>query len=1014
MRSKNFTKKLFLVLSLTILGLGGLKAQIFSGTYANDWLEGKYSQPWVSIKAGAIPLGAPADNAYTRFKGIYRVAMNSASLPAAIKNADKSFLQLWHRGKQVALIKADDTEILFYAVPNDGSSDAWFFRPMSDRVNPYYSYFSDESTYFLTVGASAGDRAAQVTVNDAGATVVDNHTRFDNKFFVNEYSHAVYYPLRPVDINSFYEDGKSKTGARLTDNAANRIYTTNGGAANAETFSLQVVNKFGADKAQVQGLIQGRSYFPSGGGTRKIRIYAGKDKDNLIERTSVNIAGFSYSTFSFDLEPGDVDPTTGAGVLGFSTDAAPETVGANTVYDTYSVSYYNVIYKQGFNMQGQTSTEFGFAAASASTLNKVVIANPPANVKFYDISDPDKPRIINGTATNLQFSRINNLPLTMLATSLTPTTVGDTKIATANFVDLNPASFNYLIVTNATLEAAAEEFRKYRMDDSPGVKYKAGVFKIKDIYNQFNYGEPSPIAIRRFVDFMISDNDKEKYLLLMGKVVARNDRSKREMPDEVPTVGYPSSDNLLVEGLKGQLQDVMTIPVGRVPAINYTQAHGYLEKVKTYEAASAGLAWRRKIMHIAGGKSEFEIGLHSGNLNNARDNSGLATTFNGTVESHLKPAAQAAIIPVDLDITAAINAGVGMITYFGHSAPYQTDYNFGYVSDAAKGYANSTKYAIMFYNGCDILNIFSNNDAETVNDPTSRPQSVDWLLNPNKGAVAVFGNSFSGYNESCNEYLQELYPQIFGKTDSQRATIGNILRATSYETKINPGNFRMAGGDLRTAAAAYSKRQAQLNQTVLIGDPALKILISAEGGLPVELVSFEAKIRNANSVEVTWTTSSEKDNSHFIVERSYNAKNFEEVGTVEGKGDSESLSSYAWNDNKPLSGKSYYRLVQVDRSKGENGKTIDGKKTSSRIVSVDRPFSSSLIISPNPAMDRAEIKLDLPVEMKSWKLLDLGGRVVRKGLTGKSINTADLSAGEYVLEVVTVNDDKYSKKLYKK
>lgn len=134
-----------------------------------------------------------------------------------------------------------------------------------------------------------------------------------------------------------------------------------------------------------------------------------------------------------------------------------------------------------------------------------------------------------------------------------------------------------------------------------------------------------------------------------------------------------------------------------------------------------------------------------------------------------------------LNITAAINAGAGMLTYFGHSVPYQTDYNFGYVSDVNKGYANSGKYPVMFYNGCDILNVFSNNNAETVNSSTSRAQSLDWLLSANKGAVAVFGNSWAGYASSCNDFLQKLYPLIFSQTDVDRQTLGNILREVSLQ-----------------------------------------------------------------------------------------------------------------------------------------------------------------------------------------------------------------------------------------
>ncbi|KQS33225.1 C25 family cysteine peptidase [Dyadobacter sp. Leaf189] len=1007
MKSKNFTKKFLVLLVFALISFGELHAQ-WSGAYGNEWLAGKYNQPWVSIKAGAIP---GSNNTYTRSKGIYRIAMNSAALPSSIKNADKSLLQLYHRGRQVDIIKADNTEILFYAVPNDGKSDELFYRPTSSRVNPYWSAYSDESTYFLTVGAEAGARAASVQLNNPGATVLDAHVKTDLKTFQNDYSHAAYSPMRPPNINSFFEDGKTKTGASLYDDG-NPTWTKNG-ATGAE-FSVQVTNKSGSGNPQIKGLIHGRSYFPSFGGSRVIKVYIGKTAATLREATQVSIPGFYFAEFTIDVQPDDLD-ANGKAVLGFTTLGNSENVGGTTVYDSFSVTYYQVTYSQTLNMQNAAAAEFVFPGAATGTVNKVSISNVPAGASFYDISDPDKPRKVIGATDNLQFSRINDSQLTLLATNQTPYTVTDAKIASISFSNINPADFNYLIVTNKTLEAAADEFKEYRTNGSPGEKYKAGVFKIIDIYNQFNYGEPSPVAIRRFVDYMISNGDRQKYLLLMGPSIARNDRAVREMPDEVPTVGYPSSDVLLVEGLGGELEDVPAIPVGRIPAVSYDLAHGYLEKVKTYESANVDLAWRRKVIHVSGGKSSAEINLHAGNLATAATASGITTQFSGVVSEYKKPAAQAGTIPVTLDITSQVNAGVGMITYFGHSAPYQTDYNFGYVSDAAKGYtATNGKYPVIYYNGCDILNIFSNNIGSTsVNSSSSRPQSVDWLLTPDRGAIAVFGNSFSGYNESCNEFLQELYPLIFGTPDKARQTLGNILRATSHETKSNPNPYRMSADNARIAAD-YQKRRAQLHQTVLIGDPAIQILFSTEGGLPVDLSYFNAKAVGESSVEVTWKTASEKNNSHFIIERSYNAKNFEVVGLVEGKGDTDSPSSYVWYDNKPLSGKSYYRLVQTDRSTVENGQNVDGKKTTSQIVPVDRPFSSALIISPNPATDQAEIKLDLPVSMKSWKLIDLNGKVRRKGLTSNQINTSDLPSGEYVLEVTTTAEDTYSKKLIKK
>ncbi|MCF0052937.1 C25 family cysteine peptidase [Dyadobacter sp. LJ53] len=1009
MRARIFTKTIFLlvlVYSFTTIDLK-VHAQ-WSGTYGNDWLAGKYSQPWVKINVGVV------SGALT--KGVYRVAMTSAKLPAEIKNADKAKLQLWHRGRQVNILKADNNELLFYAVPNDGKSDELLFRPTSSRANPYYSMYSDESSYFLTVGAANGDRAPEETLTDASSVTLTQHIRTESKNYqlANEYSHATTIPLRPIDQNSFFEDGKTRTGSRLFDNASHPIHTKDA----TKDFDFTLKARSGTDKPKVEVLINGRTFFPSNpGDSRNIHVYVGKDAANLREVGMVYIAGFTFGKFSFDLENTDLD-ANGKGLLGFKTDASPENIQGNTIYDVISLTYYNVTYNQQIDMLGAASAEFRFAATSQGAKNKIVIAGAPAGtLKFYDITDIDKPRIINGTAASLVFTRPNANELVLLATNQAPATVADAKINQVNFTNYNKSDYNYLIISNTTLLDAAEDFRKYRTELTPGEKYKAPtIFNITDVYNQFNYGEPSPVAIRRFVDYMVSDGNLNKYLLLLGKSVSRNDKMVKEMPDEVPTVGFPGSDFLLVDGLGGQPQDVEAIPVGRVPAISNVQARAYLKKVEVYENSSTGLDWRKKVLHISGGKSLSEVGIHSSNLASAGN--AVTGAFGGTIDVRNKTQNGDVIQP--LDISAAINSGVGMITYFGHSAPYQTDYNFGYVSDNAKGYTDQNvdagvgKFAIMYYNGCDILNVFNNQFNETVNISSSRAQSLDWLLNPKRGAVAVFGNTWAGYNQSCNEYLQELYPIIFGQSDKNRLTIGQILRKTAIETKNNPNPFRLgADENARIAAASYSKRQAQMHQTLLLGDPALRVLISTEGSMPVDLSYFEAKLVSANSVEVAWKTNSETNNSHFLVERSYNAKNFEQIGYVEGNGDMVTESTYKFFDNKPLPGTSYYRLVQVDNDKVTDGKTEEGKKTLSSIVSVNRPYTNSLVVSPNPSSDFVEIKLDLPVAIKSWNLVDIKGRVVRRNETKLTLDISNLASGGYIVEILTENGDVISRKLVK-
>jgi hypothetical protein len=93
--------------------------------------------------------------------------------------------------------------------------------------------------------------------------------------------------------------------------------------------------------------------------------------------------------------------------------------------------------------------------------------------------------------------------------------------------------------------------------------------------------------------------------------------------------------------------------------------------------------------------------------------------------------------------------------------------------------------------------------------------------------------------------------------------------------------------------------------------------VSPVGALPVELTSFTAK-QSVNSVELRWATATEVSNFGFDIERASlvtqnNQTNWEKIGFINGHGNSNSPNNYSFIDNKPLSGKSQYRLKQIDK-----------------------------------------------------------------------------------------------------
>jgi hypothetical protein len=109
--------------------------------------------------------------------------------------------------------------------------------------------------------------------------------------------------------------------------------------------------------------------------------------------------------------------------------------------------------------------------------------------------------------------------------------------------------------------------------------------------------------------------------------------------------------------------------------------------------------------------------------------------------------------------------------------------------------------------------------------------------------------------------------------------------------------------------------------------------------LPIVLISFKAIAETTDGqVRLQWITASEENNDYFVIERSKNAQEFEEIDRINGEGTTSLTTTYSLVDEKPLAGISYYRLKQVD---------IDGRFSYSKSVSVTLE-TSGIVISPNP------------------------------------------------------------------
>ncbi|MGB3800728.1 MAG: T9SS type A sorting domain-containing protein, partial [Lewinella sp.] len=168
-----------------------------------------------------------------------------------------------------------------------------------------------------------------------------------------------------------------------------------------------------------------------------------------------------------------------------------------------------------------------------------------------------------------------------------------------------------------------------------------------------------------------------------------------------------------------------------------------------------------------------------------------------------------------------------------------------------------------------------------------------------------------------------------------------------------------------------------------------------QSALPVELLSFQAETTEGSHTELNWSTASEYETSHFLVERSRDAQNWEDIAMVRSDGNSTQQRDYLYFDRNVPSrirqfGTVYYRLAIHD---------IDGYRAYSPIVAVD--FSredEGLTIFPNPTTDLLHISA--PDSIRSVTVYTTLGE---KMLTSRerTLSLKQLPAGLYRIRVET-------------
>jgi len=757
--------------------------------------------------------------------GIYRLTFEQAQAAGIpVTGIDPRLIQIFHRGEEQAIFFKHNQQpangifepgeyLEFYGERNDGEMDAGMYKPTSAQPHKYYNLYSDESAYFLTVNPLPvqGKRMDVVDeVNSTGLPKETFHNAMQLRVYSNEYSTG--------DIqDSYVTQSTFDTGEGWTGET---ICTVNNGCVEQRSYVIDQLTNGVTSQAPptLEIQIAGRDFLQ-----HAVEIYAGSSEATLHLLSTRQFNNYDTPVYTETLNWSDISAT---GTLTVRVRA----LGVGGLRDRISVNYIKVKFAQGFNLASASSRYINLNPGGAKSY--IELDNAPAPTRLWDITSTSDVVMValHGSGSPVNAIVANTSTPRNLYAASTFIVPDVSQIKPVKFRELSAAA-NYIIVTHRSLQQPAtgyanpvKAFAEYRASEEGG-GYDTLTVNVDELYDQFNYGETSPVAIREFMRYMVGNGDPQ-FLFLIGKGrdistsgnIHRRALIAGEFDDLVPPAGSPGSDIPFTAGLKGD-EYVPAVATGRLTAATPQQVADYLNKVKETETTPYDELWRKSILHLSGGKEPSQIVLFRGYMEGFADIA-RGDYYGATVATVSK----SGIADVEqINVSDQINAGVNLVTFLGHSAPNTTDIDIGDADNPILGYKNAGKYPVFLVNGCNAGEYFNNEESFGEN----------WTMIANKGARNFIANSSFGFELVLRAYSTYFYQVAFADSAFLAKGIGEVQKEV----------VRRFLNDFGHDKSVYT---AQAQQMVLLGDPAVKLFAPTKPDYETEdalidVVSFDGK-----------------------------------------------------------------------------------------------------------------------------------------------------------------------------
>lgn len=761
---------------------------------------------WINYEQVYYKIAVKAD-------GLYRITYQNllnAGFPVASVNPRN--LQLFFRGEEMAILVSGEEDgifnetdfIEFIGFRNTGFTDSFMYGRPEWQTNPFVSIYTDQTFYFLTFSLdnTPGKRIQVLNPLSANPALEPYHIQEEVQHYNRAFTSGALFPrfIQSITDQGALLSDFNNQGKGFIDRAV-------GGTTKLDyVFSIRDYLNNGV-RPTLELRMAGRSNT-----VHMVEILVGTSTANQRVVSELFFNFYETATLQTELEVNDL-PATGQFFVSFRVVQL-----TTTVNEICALSYIKLTYPQRLNAEDLARKNF-FLPASATAQTQVEITNVRQGSRWFDMSRLDAIREFRGnlTAGNVfrtSFAKGNQpINLQMETQVRTVDTVG-----LAVFYPIEYSQKNYLIVTHPVLmrpaggfNDAVQAYADYRASAAGG-GYRPLIADVENLYNHYTWGEPTPLAIRRFMEMAVQRTNPQ-YLFLLGKGMAYfwfyeyNKPASHQwaFKNYVPCYGEPCSDNVYTSNLNGN-GVVPAIPTGRVSAMNAQQVIDYLNKVIEHEQFQHDALWKKKVLHLGGGKTQQEnqqLRNHLRRMENVIE----GPFYGGEVSTFTKRTTNEVEF---IDVANEVNEGLGVMTFFGHSSLTATDFTIGFVSNPAFRFNNRGKYPFMMMLGCDAGHAYAR----------SRSFGEDWTLTPNLGAVTYLAHSHLGFTQPLADFANSVYEGAFSDSTLINRPFGIALQESMRRYMQPRPNNEMA--------------MANIHQMTLSGDPAVRVFDTNKADYHIE------------------------------------------------------------------------------------------------------------------------------------------------------------------------------------